>query len=103
LAHVNWHGRISRETIGGFKKARGQASEDYMKDNGGKLGEFCSAEGISTMVPYKGSAERIIDDLIGGLRSAMSYCGAQNIKDFQKKAQFAVISGTIWRTGRISE
>jgi len=80
------------ETIGGFKKARGQASEDYMKDNGGKLGEFCSAEGISTMVPYKGSAERIINDLIGGLRSAMSYAGASNIKEFQKKAQFVLVS-----------
>lgn len=80
------------ETINGFKKARGQASEDYMKDNGGKLGEFCSAEGISTMVSYKGSAERIINDLIGGLRSAMSYAGASNIKEFQKKAQFALVS-----------
>jgi len=80
------------EVEGGFKKARGQASEDYMKDNGSKLGEFRSAEGITTMVPYKGSAEWIINDLIGGLRSAMSYVGAKNIADFQKNAQFAMAS-----------
>lgn len=80
------------EVVGGVKKARGQASEDYMKDNGSKMGEFRSAEGIMTMVPYKGSAEFIINDLVGGLRSAMSYVGANNLKDFQKKAQFVVAS-----------
>ena len=80
------------EVVGGVKKARGQASEDYMKDNGSKLGEFRSAEGITAMIPYKGSAEWIINDLVGGLRSAMSYVGAKNIQEFQKKAQFAVAS-----------
>jgi IMP dehydrogenase len=80
------------EVVGGVKKARGQASEDYMKDNGSKLGEFRSAEGIMTMVPYKGSAEWIINDLVGGLRSAMSYVGAKNITEFQKKAQFVAAS-----------
>ncbi len=80
------------EVVGGVKKARGQASEDYMKDNGSQLGEFRSAEGVTTMVPYKGSAEIIINDLVGGLRSAMSYIGAKNIKQFQKKAQFTLAS-----------
>ncbi len=80
------------EVVGGVKKARGQASEDYMKDNGSKMGEFRSAEGIMTMVPYKGSAEWIINDLVGGLRSAMSYVGAKNINEFQDKAQFIVAS-----------
>jgi IMP dehydrogenase len=80
------------EVVGGVKKARGQASEDYMKDNGSKLGEFRSAEGIMAMVPYKGSAEYIINDLVGGLRSAMSYVGAKNIEEFQTKAQFVTAS-----------
>lgn len=80
------------EVVSGVKKARGQASEDYMKDNGSELGEFRSAEGITTMVPYKGSAEVIINDLVGGLRSAMSYVGAKNIKEFQKRAQFTLVS-----------
>lgn len=82
------------EVVGGVKKARGQASEDYMKDNGSKLGEFRSAEGITAMVPYKGSAEWIINDLVGGLRSAMSYIGAKNIEEFQTKAQFVVASNS---------
>lgn len=85
-------GETPGEVEGGMKKARGQASEDYMNDNGSKIGEFRAAEGIMTMVPYKGSAEWVINDLVGGLRSAMSYTGAKNIAEFQKLAQFAVAS-----------
>lgn len=87
------------KVVGGVKKARGQASEDYMKDNGSELGEFRSAEGVTKMVPYKGTAEIIINDLVGGLRSAMSYAGAKNIKEFQKKAQFTLVSNSALREG----
>lgn len=80
------------EVVGGVKKARGQASEDYMKDRGTTVGEFRSAEGITKMVQYKGSAEIIINDLVGGLRSAMSYAGAETISEFQQKAQFTLAS-----------
>jgi len=80
------------EVVGGRKKARGQASADYMKDNGVELGEFRAAEGIDTMVKLKGSAERVVNDLVAGLRSAMSYVGAKTIKQFQKKAAFVLVS-----------
>ena len=76
----------------GFKVARGQASAEYMKDNGVETGEFRTAEGISIKVPAKGPVENVINDLMGGLRSAMTYTGAESIEDFQKKAEFAVVS-----------
>lgn len=81
------------DVVHGFKKARGQASTDYMKDNGIETGEFRAAEGVSITVPTKGSVINVINDLMGGLRSAMTYAGAQNLKQFQKKAIFTVISG----------
>src|SRR5258708_5830677 len=80
------------EVVRGFKRARGQASKDYMKDNGVSAGEFRAAEGVAINVRTKGSVENVINDLIGGLRSAMTYAGAENIKDFQKKAMFSVVS-----------
>jgi len=80
------------EVIGGKKYARGQASMDYMKDRGISQSGFRSAEGISTMVPFKGSAELVINDIVGGLRSAMSYSGASSIAEFQKRAIFALVS-----------
>lgn len=80
------------EVIRGYKNARGQASKDYMKDNEVLSGEFRAAEGISIKVPTKGPVENVINDLMGGLRSAMTYAGAVNIKDFQRKAIFSVVS-----------
>jgi IMP dehydrogenase len=80
------------KVVNGYKVARGQASESYMKDNGVETGEFRSAEGVTINVPAKGSVEHVINDLMGGLRSAMTYAGAETIKDFQEKAVFVKIS-----------
>ncbi len=80
------------EVLHGFKRARGQASTEYMKDNGVASGEFRAAEGVSIQVPTKGPVENVINDLMGGLRSAMSYAGANSLAEFRKKAIFTVIS-----------
>ncbi len=80
------------KVVKGFKKARGQASNEYMKNNGVVSGEFRAAEGISIEVPAKGSVENVINDLMGGLRSAMSYAGVRNLEEFRKKSVFSVVS-----------
>jgi IMP dehydrogenase len=80
------------EVRNGKKEVRGQASAAYMKDNGVETGEFRSAEGISTEVKTKGPAQYVIDELMGGLRSAMTYAGAKNIDEFQKKSVFCLVS-----------
>lgn len=51
-------------------------------------------EGVSGRVPYKGTVERIIYQLAGGLRSGMGYTGSPTIPDLQKNAQFVKISGS---------
>ncbi|MFQ6605796.1 MAG: IMP dehydrogenase [Fidelibacterota bacterium] len=49
-------------------------------------------EGIEGMVPYRGSVRNTIHQLIGGIRSAMGYCGVKTIREFGEKAQFVQIS-----------
>ncbi|NQV08655.1 IMP dehydrogenase [Candidatus Woesearchaeota archaeon] len=49
-------------------------------------------EGVEAIVPYRGSAKEVIHQLIGGLRSGISYCGAKNIKEMQKNAEFIRIT-----------
>ena len=83
------------EVKNGKKMARGQASAEYMKDNGVETGEFRSAEGISIEVPVKGPVEDVVDELMGGLRSAMAYAGAKNIEEFQKKSIFCLVSFSV--------
>ena len=50
------------------------------------------AEGVEAMVPYKGSVTDIIKQLTGGIRSGLSYCGANNIPQMQENAEFMKMS-----------
>jgi IMP dehydrogenase len=50
-------------------------------------------EGVVGRVPYKGDLFESIHQFIGGIRSGMGYCGAKNINDLKKNAQFVQITG----------
>jgi len=50
-------------------------------------------EGVEAVVPYRGAVAGIIKQLIGGLKSGISYCGGKNIDDLQKNAEFMRITG----------
>ena len=45
-------------------------------------------EGVEAMVSYKGSVVEIVRQLVGGLRSGLSYCGAKTIVQMQQNAEF---------------
>ena len=49
-------------------------------------------EGIEGQVPYKGPAENVIHQLVGGLKSAMGYTGNIDINQMQKNCKFKKIS-----------
>ena len=49
-------------------------------------------EGIEGRVPYKGTLEDMVTQLVGGLRSGMGYTGCHNIKEFQEKTRFLRIT-----------
>ncbi|MDN3507880.1 MAG: guanosine monophosphate reductase [Simkaniaceae bacterium] len=75
----------------GKAKYRGQASADFQKDFYGGLKEKTVAEGVDFWAPVSGSAERLIDELLGGIRSGMTYGGARSIKELQRKAEFVEV------------
>jgi IMP dehydrogenase len=49
-------------------------------------------EGIEGRVPYRGSLTSSIHQLVGGLRSAMGYCGAADLVELRQKARFVRIT-----------
>ncbi|QQG49360.1 MAG: IMP dehydrogenase [archaeon] len=49
-------------------------------------------EGVEGLIPYKGKVEEVVRELVGGLRSGMSYSGARSISELQKKAEFITIT-----------
>ncbi len=79
-----------------YKYYRGMASYDATKEkiavDGGTDGAFRSPEGASGRVPYRGEASMVITDLVGGLRSSMSYLGAKTLTQFKGNAEFIKMS-----------
>jgi IMP dehydrogenase len=83
-----------------FKAYRGMGSIGAMKEGSRDryfqdheaASEKLVPEGIEGMVPYKGPLSAMVQQLVGGLRAGMGYCGTATIKDLQKKARFVKIS-----------
>ncbi len=46
------------------------------------------SEGVEAAVPYRGSAREMLNQLIGGLQSGMSYCNAHSVDELYEKAIF---------------
>jgi len=70
--------------------ARGSADRYFQKD---AAADKLVPEGIEGQVPYKGSLNPIVHQMVGGLRAAMGYVGARTIADLHAKAQFVQITG----------
>jgi IMP dehydrogenase len=75
-----------------FKSYRGMGSLEAMQ-HGSKDRYFQDAEddikklvpeGISGRVPYKGSVQEVMYQVIGGLRAGMGYCGAASVQHLQQ-------------------
>ena len=47
-----------------------------------------TAEGVQALVHHRGAAREVLQDLLWGLRSGMSYCGASTIEEMQSRAAF---------------
>ena len=73
-------------------KYRGQASEDFQTDFYGGLKDKTVAEGITFWAFVSGSAKELLDQLLGGIRSGLTYGGARNIKELQRKAEFVEVT-----------
>ena len=66
----------------------GMSSEAANKKHFGGLKEYRSSEGREVLVPYKGKVTATIQDVLGGLRSACTYAGAQRLKHLMRCTTF---------------
>jgi IMP dehydrogenase len=79
------------------KRYRGMASQEAQEGFLGQMHEWKTAEGVATEVPYKDNPDAIIADIIGGLRSGLTYAGADTISELQRKLNYVVVT----QAGRI--
>lgn len=70
---------------------RGQASQNFQVDYYGKVKEQTVPEGVHFELNPSGTAQELIDKLLGGLRSGMTYGGAKSLKELQRKAEFVEV------------
>ncbi len=89
---VLYEGRIykSYRGMGSLSAMSKGSKERYFQDT--EDTKKLVPEGIEGLVPYRGALQDTIHQLIGGLRSAMGYCGTQYITDLQKRAKFIKIT-----------
>ena len=73
-------GMIIEKPNGLYKRYRGAASLETKLTHGQ---EARNVEGESTVVPYKGGVKLIVNGLMDGVKSALSYAGATNLKEFR--------------------
>jgi IMP dehydrogenase len=85
-----------------YKIVRGMASlsaniERKMVEKGGEVDlvdwEQVVPEGVEALVPYRGAVVDLLHQLVGGLRSGMSYAGASTLAELQVNAEFIRITG----------
>jgi IMP dehydrogenase len=79
-----------------FKEYRGMGSLGAMvKGSAERYGQKSSTvkdklvpEGVEGRVPYRGTLDDFVYQLVGGLRAGMGYCGARNIEQLRKNTRF---------------
>jgi len=84
-----------------YKASRGMASREANINRKQREGDDVTqeeideyvAEGVEAAVPYRGRAREVLNQLVGGLQSGMSYSGAHSVEEFQQKAIFVRMTG----------
>ncbi len=84
-----------------YKSYRGMGSEGAM--NAGSADRYRQSEkvgkqkfvpeGVEGLVPYKGALADFVYQMVGGLRSAMGYCGCRTVEELRENARFCRVSG----------
>ena len=72
----------------------GMSSEMAQDKHGNGLKEYRASEGRVIEMPSKGPVQDVVRDIQGGVRSACTYTGVDNLKDFAKACQFVKVNRT---------
>lgn len=72
---------------------RGMASKEAQEDFMGSMADWKTSEGIELRVAAKGPVANVIGDLVGGIRSGMTYCGANTLGQIRERARWVEVTG----------
>jgi GMP reductase len=70
----------------------GMSSEAAMKKHSGGVARYRAAEGKSVETPYRGPVDNTMAEIMGGVRSMMTYIGATQLKEVPKRTTFVRVT-----------
>lgn len=71
-----------------FKSFYGMSSETAMNKHAGGVAEYRASEGKTVKIPYRGTVNTTVQDILGSLRSTCTYVGARRLKELTKRTTF---------------
>lgn len=74
------------------KRYRGMASQEAQESFLGQMHEWKTAEGVATEVAYNDNPDAIFADIVGGLRSGLTYAGSDTIGELQRKLNYVIVT-----------
>jgi IMP dehydrogenase len=82
---------------------QGSADRYFQDFEGEDSPEKLVPEGIEGRVPYKGALSAVVQQLMGGLRAAMGYCGCATIDALRTRAEFVEITAAGMRESHVHD
>lgn len=74
-----------------YMKFYGMSSKAAMDKHAGGVASYRASEGKEVNIPYRGSVNNTVQDILGGLRSACTYTGARTLKNLSKCTTFTIV------------
>ncbi len=81
----------------------GSADRYFQDSEGEDAAEKLVPEGIEGRVPYKGALSAVIQQLMGGVRAAMGYCGCATVEAMRTRAEFVEITSAGMRESHVHD
>ncbi len=75
-----------------FAKVYGMSSTTAMEKHYGEIPKYKTSEGSTSLVPYRGPLVNTLDQITGGLNSALTYVGATQLKHLNKRTTFIKVN-----------
>ncbi len=96
-------GEVEQSAHGLVKRVRGMASFEAIEARAAREGEAVdqeyfeqrAPEGVEGTVPYRGEVSKLLNSLLAGVRSGMSYSDARTIESFWEKAEFIRVTPSV--------
>ena len=73
---------------------RGMASKEFQDDKKGGLKAGTCAEGVQTLMPVSYTLEEVMGEFLGGLRSALTYAGCENVSELKNSVKYSIVSNS---------